>query len=677
MKISKEIKKGIKTIAKRLLPKPLKIYKSDVRRLQRVHQTSFTTALRKARIYNANQTKNATTDYVEQFAKICRRMNIGESNNYIYTLDSWILRKNQKDTWDLVSMTVDYATVLNSSLAEITKLLEKGKNKEFCVNEIRMIRSIRNLVYKIQKELNKEKNERNLQLSRYFEHILDNKPAILDEALQKILFYNGLFWQMYHWHNGLGRLDLILQEYYDADIEAGRITKLQAKEMLRDFVLVLGKDTRRKSCVLIGDTGQYILLGGIDKEGKTVQNDLTELFLEIFTELKVPDPKLILRVNENTSDVVWRKAVECICTGCGSPLLMNEKLIMDGMIEFGYKKEDVWNVGTSACWEPLIIGKSLDQNNPFPNIPVVSALNEVIANNEDMVDITSVIAQVKTKIAEQIAETVHDIPFDVSPLYSLFFDSCLEKEKDYAQGGADYAYHGVQIVGLPNLINALLNIEKYVFEQHILFWQDCQKMLAENFDGYEDVRKMLMGNDVKFGSAQPQIIQITNELMDFISKEVEKYTCNGEKLKVGFSSSQYIMASKNATASMDGRKDYEPFAVHISPVSQKIDIQEILDFAGSLNYSGNRMNGNVVDFILPSAYIRQQEKLVTILRHAMSKGGYELQLNVLDAATLRDAKAHPEKYPTLVVRVWGFSAYFNDLPESYKDNLIARAEANE
>lgn len=126
---------------------------------------------------------------------------------------------------------------------------------------------------------------------------------------------------------------------------------------------------------------------------------------------------------------------------------------------------------------------------------------------------------------------------------------------------------------------------------------------------------------------------------------------------------------------MDGRLASAPFAVHISPVSQKIDLQEVLDFAGCLDYSGNKMNGNVVDFIVPKAYADAPEKLTAILKNAMTTGVYELQLNVLNAETLKDAKAHPEMYPSLVVRVWGFSAYFNDLPEEYKDNLIARAEA--
>lgn len=667
----------LKTLINKILRKltPIRIRRILNQRARM--QSSLMEAACSTHIFLSDDHLTQSSDFLRQFTEMARYTDTHVRDNYVYPYNPWCVRGLKKGTIGLVSLTVDYAIVLNSSLSELDNRVLSCQNTQFRDDELQMIRCIRDVASNIREELSRTDAMRANVICHYFDRILDNKPSSFDEALQKILFYNGLFWQACHWHNGLGRLDLILEEYYRQDVVSGKLTREQAKVMLTDFVRILGRDTRAKSLTLIGDTGQYILLGGVDKDGQTVQNDLTELFLEIFTELKVPDPKLILRVNEHTSDVVWKEAVDCVITGCGSPLLMNEKLIMDGMMKFGYKKDDVWNVGTSACWEPLIIGKSFDQNNPFPNIPVVTALNEVVHSETEYVDLASVVEATKVNIAKQIAAIVKDLSFDVSPLYSLFFDSCIERGKDYSQGGADYAYHGVQVVGLPNLVNALLNIKKYVFEQKILSLDQCRGALEANFVGYEDVREMLLTNDMKFGNSHPDVVAITNDLMSFISKEVEKYTCNGEKLKVGFSSSQYIMARKKSKASLDGRKDYDPFAVHISPVSQKIDIQEVLDFAGSLDYSGNRLNGNVVDFILPSAYIKQKDKLVTILRNAMTSGVYELQLNVLDATTLRDAKAHPEKYPDLVVRVWGFSAYFNDLPEEYKDNLIARAEAYE
>ncbi len=665
------------TVIERILPRPLAKRFRRIREMQSRRKGSLLYALRTARLYPADSQIDACEDFVRQFELMMKSPRLSLTDFYIYPYDIWKARLLKENVYGLVSMTVDYSTILSSSLTNLSEKINACQNIQFRDSELLTIDAIRGLAYQIFEGLKEVSSERQGVLMGYFNHMLENDPLSFDEALQKILFYNALFWQVCHWHNGLGRLDLILERYYDADIASGRITRLKAKQMLREFVLVLGKDTRQKSLAIVGDTGQYILLGGVDKNGRTVQNDLTEIFLEIFTELKVPDPKLILRVNEHTSDIVWKKAVDCVVTGCGSPLLMNEKLIMDGMVEFGYKKEDVWNVGTSACWEPLIIGKSFDQNNPFPNFPVVAALNDALFAGRDYKDMSSVIAATKENIAKQIKEIIHDITFDVSPLYSLFFDSCIERGKDYSQGGADYAYHGVQVVGLPNLVNGLLNLKKYVYEQKVLAMDECRAALVANFEGHEDTRQLLLSNDLKFGNSNPEVVQLTNDLMNFISEEVEKYKCNGEKLKVGFSSSQYIMARKKAKASLDGRKDFDPFAVHISPVSQKIDIQEVLDFAGSLDYSDNRMNGNVVDFILPSAYIKQKDKLVTILRNAMTQGAYELQLNVLDAATLRDAKAHPEKYPDLVVRVWGFSAYFNELPEEYKDNLIARAEAYE
>ena len=165
--------------------------------------------------------------------------------------------------------------------------------------------------------------------------------------------------------------------------------------------------------------------------------------------------------------------------------------------------------------------------------------------------------------------------------------------------------------------------------------------------------------------------------MQITGDYLEEITCNGCPLKVGFSSPAYISSSQSYMASPDGRLLGDPFAVHISPISSEIDISDILDFSAMLKYDNNRINGNVVDFILPTAYLNNASKLVEILKNACQQGIFELQLNVIDKATLIDAKKNPQKYPDLIVRVWGFSAYFNDLPESYKDALISRAEKYE
>ena len=629
--------------------------------------------LLKSRLIKGASTRNAPNEFVRQSAKMYRLINIDTSMQYVYPYDSWVGRIVHRKRTMITSVTVDYAKVLKSSIEEL--IGRTSGNSGFLLRENNLVKLIIGLKDRILRELDIRRDERGRKLDDIFSVMLYREPETLDEAIQKLLFYNALFWQAGHWQNGLGRLDMVLLPYYEEDIKKGALTRTAAKELIREMCVVLGRDMKAKSRALIGDTGQYILLGGVDQSGNTVQNDLTEIFLEVFAELKVPDPKLILRVNKNTSDTIWQKAIGCILTGCGSPLIINEKKVMEGMVEFGYDKDDVWNFGTSACWEPLIIGKSFDQNNPLLNIPVIDSLNELVLLDGEYADFDEFFTSYKVLLKNQVLNNIRDVEFDCSPLYSLFFDDCIEKQKDFSEGGAKYAYHGVQIVSFPNLINALLNLKIYVFEQKLFSLVDCKNALKANFKGYEDMRQVLLSNPLKFGGTDKTVVNMANELMQFISDVVATKTMNGKKTKVGFSSSHYLIVCKGVGASMDGRLSSAPFAVHISPVSQKIDLQEVLDFAGSLDYSDNKMNGNVVDFIVPKAYADAPDKLMAILKNAMTTGVYELQLNVLDATTLKDAKAHPEKYPSLVVRVWGFSAYFNDLPEEYKDNLIARAEA--
>ena len=209
---------------------------------------------------------------------------------------------------------------------------------------------------------------------------------------------------------------------------------------------------------------------------------------------------------------------------------------------------------------------------------------------------------------------------------------------------------------------------------NLITLDDCLNAIANNYEGYEDLRLLFLGtSDEKFGSTSAEVLDVCNQLIECVSHAIEPLRANGNAVKFGLSSPAYLFQSVGSPATLDGRKSGEPYAVHISPISSSIDINEILRFAGRLNYPYNCLNGNVVDFIIPLSYQKQPEKLVSIIRDAFSHGLFQLQLNMLDRQVLVDAKSHPEKYPDLVVRVWGFSAYFNDLPEEYKDNLIARA----
>ena len=669
------VRNHMRSLLKRMLPNSLIHYRKVFRDFRRIHKDESSYALwKKGHLIMTNNRINRLDDFVKQMSLCFKKVSIDTNVKYIYPYDSWVWREVPQAYKIICSITVDFEVVLNTDLRVLKKAFGTCSNSDFANRQVAMLKEIEFLADRIKKKLLKSDDDRAKVLCSYFTSMLYRKPLSLDEAIQKLLFYNALFWQANHWHIGLGRLDSILYDYYAHDLNSNIITKSQAKDMLVELVKVLGKDTLTKSKTLIGDTGQYILLGGIKEDGKTEENELTELFLEIFKEYKKPDPKLILRVNNETSNMIWDKAIACICNGNGSPLIMNEKPIMDNMKQFGYDSEDLYQVGTSACWEPLIIGKSFDQNNTFAPIMAYKPLNDIIKGNVNYTSFEDLLRDYKKNLSNHISTIIKDIDYDCSPLFTLFFEDCLKNEKDFTLGGAKYAYHGAQVLSFPNTINALLNIKENVFVKNVLTLEQCKDLIKSNFFTHEDMLELLRNGDSKYGKSNPEVVSLTNDLMTFIGKEIAKYKMNGKSVKVGFSSPNYIMSCNNTEATLDGRLANEPFAVHISPVSSNIDIAEILDFAAKLNYSGNRINGNIVDFTIPVAYLKNQNKLRDLIKHACSRGLFEVQLNVLSYNKLIDAKAHPEKYPELIVRVWGFSAFFNDLPEKYKDNLIERAK---
>lgn len=651
----------IKYIIKPYLPKSFIKFLGRINCIKADTGTNYIKLLFGRKVFFVHPSKEEVKDYVRQMVRIFRALPFRKIEGYLYPYDKSYYREIPQGTTPLASITVDFGTVLNSDLIEIKNRLSKCKDKSFARNLIMLVGSIEKLWKKYEHKTR-------------FKDIIHHKPASFDEAIQKLLFYDALFWQARHNHIGLGRLDYILYPYFHSDISSGVITMENAKQMIYSMLLVLGNDTKDKSLAgMVGDDGQYILLGGIGPDKKNIDNELTELFLEIFKDYHSPDPKLILRVNSNTSEKIWDKAVACVCNGNGSPLFMNESLIMKNMASFGYSDTDVWNLGTSACWEPLIIGKSFDQNNPLPSISVAKSLNDVILSCKGSESFDEIILGCKEEISKQINQTAHDITFDVSPLFSLFFDDCIQKERDFSKGGARYSFHGLQVVGLPNLVNSLLSIKELVFEKKVYTISDCREIILSDFANDSGAIEAIKSVKLKFGQANKDVISLTNDIMDSIERTVSNLTINANKVKIGFSSPSYINCGKELMATMDGRRNGQPLSVHISPVSTSIDIAEILDFASSLNYGGCRLNGNVVDYIIPGAYMREQEKFKYIIQDSIEKGIFELQLNVLDKTTLIDAKIHPEKYPNLIVRVWGYSAYFNDLPEEYKDNLINRA----
>lgn len=593
-------------------------------------------------------------------------------NNFIFTIDEFKTVNYKHRIAD--NLSIDYQKVLNICLND---LKEKYNDfDDYSLNQMATVEAIEILVDRIIQNLKASNRQDRQEFITYFENIKTQKAKTFKEALQRILFFNQLLWQTGHNLNGFGRLDYVLNDIYQKD----NITKDEALSLIKQFLISAHSYFEYKSNSLIGDTGQIIVLGGLNDENNYFMNDLTYLFLEAVRDLNRPDPKLILRYSKETPRDLLDLAVETMATGVGSPLISNDDMIIKNLINFGYKPEDAYNYVVSACWEPAPVGKGLELNN-VDSLVFIEPLNELL-DSEDLSkynDFNEFFISYKnylTKYANKLLDTINAQYWEMDPLLSLFIENCDENHLDFSEGGAIYNNYGLTTVSLSNAVNSLYNIKKLVFDDNKYSLDELNASRRDNFSD-ENILNDLKGQD-KFGMDNPQIIDLTNEITKFTSDIfLARNNKFGDRFKFGLSAPSYISKSPNVAASLDGRKNAEPFNVHISYEENK-DYTELMRFASKLSYSESRFNGNVVDFMVSPDFIKKNfEKFTDFIKLSLDMGVFQMQLNVINSKTLIDAQKNPEKYPNLIVRVWGFSTYFNDLPKDYQDVLIKRALEHE
>jgi pyruvate-formate lyase len=520
-------------------------------------------------------------------------------------------------------------------------------------------------------------NKDSKSVSDSFSGLLTRKANSFQDALQRILYANQLVWQTKHYLIGLGRLDLLLDNYYKEDIKAGLLTEEKARNLIDEFLLLLHQNYAYKSNTLMGDTGQIIILGGKMPDGTYFSNDLTSFFIQEIMKLQIPDPKVLLRTSSSTPGQLMDLAVDCVSTGIGGPLFANDDVIIPSLGRIGYNPEDVFYYGVSACWEPLIIGKSIDQNN-VGNFNLAKCVNDTVSAGSDIKSFDSLLDNLKSIINREIHRIVAQLDeteYEKDPVLSLFIDKKVALTTDYDLfQTAYYCYFGILCPGFSNGIDGLLALDQLVFKDKTVSLSDLNNDRIKDFSEYGGLFNKVR---LHYGMDDDQVILLTNKILSFMDEACaglkNKY---GFQIKFGLSSPNYMLGESNE-ASFDGRKSGKPYNVHISSATP-LPYTELLNFASKLNYSGFAMNGNVVDLMVSPSFIQEnKDKFELFLIKSVQNGFFELQMNVVSSKMLIDAKAHPEKYQNLIVRVWGFSAYFKDLPVDYQDYLIKRAIQNE
>ena len=614
--------------------------------------------------------KKINSQYQELFEEI--HIDVRADSKFQHWIDENVYFVNLHTMPDSTSPA--YRLILESSIKD---LLQKNSMKSNSVeqNNYELLQIVESYIKRIINKLS-EYSEKNIQKTRlYFERMLNTKAESLEEALQRILFWSSLFWQTGHTLIGLGRLDKILAPYIDG------LSDEDINSLIKEFLTELHRYFAFKSGSLMGDTGQLIVLGGIENDGRYFCNRLTYDIIIALKNLKLPDPKILLRVSHQMPKDLLTLATECNATGIGCPLLSNDDIVISALEKFGYSHKDACNYITSACWEPFCYENSLGKLNlgsvDYAQVMEKCLNHKTLTKIKTFDELIDLYVRLLNELMKKKLERLNSIKWNKDPLMSLFTEGCVQSGKDISEGGAVHSDYGILTVGLANAINSLLNIKHYIFDKKEISIEVLKKAIDANYMGNESLRKRLQDQSW-WGHDEPSVLELINRITSTVKDSCANFRNPfGGKIKIGFSSPSYMDAGQQTGALPDGRLAKQPLSVHISSKLGE-PYTELINFAGKLDYSGIWSNGSVVDFFVSPSFIQSNfEKFCSFLHSAIKVGFFQMQMNVVSSKTLKDAKANPDLYPNLIVRVWGFSAYYKDLPEQYKDLLIQRAIESE
>ena len=512
--------------------------------------------------------------------------------------------------------------------------------------------------------------------------VLEKVPAYpaetFREALQFFRIIHYSLWLEGNYHNTVGRFDKYMMPYLEADLAAGRITEDEAYELLLDFFLSFNIDSDMYTGIQQGDNGQSMMLGGTDPDtGSEIYNMLTAMCLRASGELKLIDPKINLRVTKNTPLWVYEEGTKLTKVGLGFPQYSNDDTVIPALVKLGYDKADAENYTVAACWEFIIPGVGMEIANigamSYP-LAVDRALNTLPAC-ADFDEFRKNVAAEITAQCDAIMASVKNIWFVPSPFMELLYGG-----KAFTEG-MKYNNFGIHGTGVSCAADSLAAIRKVVFEEKTMSADEFTAAVRADFAGYDELLHTLRSESPKLGTensapADEQLVWLTETFSGALEGKTNE---RGGIWRAGTGSAMfYLWHADEIGASPDGRRKGEPFAANYSAsLFAKIDnpINIVKSFTSP--DLGKVINGGPLTLEFDSKIFASEEsmtKVASLVKYFVSRGGHQLQLNAVSREALLDAQAHPEKYERLIVRIWGWSAYFVELDKGFQDHVIRRQE---
>jgi formate C-acetyltransferase len=520
-------------------------------------------------------------------------------------------------------------------------------------------------------------------------------PRGFYEALQFAWFMHELIEMEGEAVRSMGHFDRVLYPYYRADIDAGRLTREQARELIQ---FVWFKHHARTQGV---HNGKNFVFGGQLADGTDAANELTYVALEAYEAMSTPDPKLSVRFFPGSPDRLYRRVADLIRKGHNSFVLMNDVPAVAGLVKRGKTLEDARLYLPIGCYEPAVDGKEAactmnlvfnlakgvelamhDGVDPLSGEQVGPRTGDPRAFTDFEQLFAAYTAQmdfILTRSAEYVRAHERQWPhINPSPLIAGTIDDCLARGKDIGQGGAHYNAVGCVGVALANAADSLLAVKQAVFDENRFTMAELLDALDGDFEGAEPMRLYLLNRVAKWGNNDPAADAMARRVADHYCGKVHTFTnARGGPMQAALFTLTFQWSMGRATAALpDGRKARTTLApgVGSAPGRDRSGVTALINSVSKLDFV-ETPNGSVLDVTLHPTAVRGDDGLdamVALIKTFFAQGGYAIQFNVYDAATLRDAQRHPEQHASLQIRVTGWSVFFTTLPKSEQDQFIAR-----
>ncbi len=559
-----------------------------------------------------------------------------------------------------------------------------------------------------EKELDEKRKKELVQMSRICNKVPANPPETVHEMLQHYWFIHlTVVTELNPWDSfNPGRLDQHLYPVYLSDIEKG-IKKQYIYELLQAFWIKFNNHPAPpKVGVTALESNTYtdfclINLGGITQNGNNAVNELSYMILDVIEEMRLLQPSSMIQVSKKNPDSFIKRTLKIVKTGFGQPSIFNTDTIVQQLLIQGKDIVDARNGGASGCIETGAFGTESYILTGYFNL---TKILEITLNNgidplsrkkigletgdsnsfdsykqlfEAYKKQLNYFIDIKLK-GNNIIESIwaKHLP---APFLSLLIEDCISNAKDYNAGGARYNTSYIQGVGIGTITDSLTAIKYHVFDKKNISMQNLINALQNNFKDYDNLHYLLIYDTPKYGNDDDYADRQALEVFKIFYNAVNgKPTSRGGTFRINLlPTTSHIYFGQKTGATPDGRFAYSPISEGISPV-QGADtngptaVIKTVSKIDQLRTGGTLLNQKFAPsfFEYEDAY----DKLTALIRSYFRLDGHHIQFNVVNADTLRHAQKNPELYRDLIVRVAGYSDYFNDLTEDLQNEIIRRTE---